>query len=461
LNQFYFWPIITYIVILILISFWSNSKIHNAEDYLVGGRRFNLLLSTFALFATWFGAGTVLTSSEEISHEGIRAAALEPLGAGFCLILAGFFIAKPLWNMKLLTMSDFYRDKFGKKTERFTVVFNIPIFVGWLAVQFISLAEIFNTLFGFNILLMIFIIAILAVVLTVSGGLWSVSITDSVQLTFVILGLILIAYKVLSFHGLAPADQFQVYWDNTQDWKKVLIPQDKLMHTFKWFGIFTLSALGNMTGQDLGQRIFSAKSAKVAQLGCIIAGASYIVIGMIPAMAGVFKHVLLGDDYQGVLMIGIAQKYLTPAFGVLFVIAIMSAVISTITSALLAPASIMANNLLKAYFPKHSVLFLSRISVIIVAITAVLVSILGENVYGILEASYAIGFVSLFCPLFVGIFHKKTSERAILYAMFVGLGVWLLGFVIRGNFPFELMAAALSFVTYYAISGIYKDSVIR
>jgi len=69
------------------------------------------MLSTMTLLATWFGAGTLLTASDEIYREGLSVTALEPYGAGFCLILAGIFFAKPLWEMKLLTFSDLFRKK--------------------------------------------------------------------------------------------------------------------------------------------------------------------------------------------------------------------------------------------------------------------------------------------------------------------------------------------------------------
>ncbi len=136
--------ILIFLMIIMGIALFSNGKMESEEDFLVGGRSFNLWLTTFCLFSTWFGAGTLITATDEIAHQGPVASALEPYGAGVCLILAGLFFAKPLWDLQLLTYSDFYRLKFGPKAELVTVILTIPSYVGWIAVQMIALAQILS-----------------------------------------------------------------------------------------------------------------------------------------------------------------------------------------------------------------------------------------------------------------------------------------------------------------------------
>src|SRR5690554_1537250 len=109
------------------MGLWSQKRVKTEEDFIVAGRKFNTWLTVFSLFATWFGAGTLITATDEIRFKGLGAVALEPLGAGLCLIIAGFFFAKPLWEMKIFTISDFYRERFGKKAEMISVFFNIPV----------------------------------------------------------------------------------------------------------------------------------------------------------------------------------------------------------------------------------------------------------------------------------------------------------------------------------------------
>ena len=87
--------VIIYAFIVLGISFLAQRKIHDEEDFIVAGRRMPIWLNTGTLLATWFGAGTLLTTSDEIALEGVRIIALEPLGAGLCLVVTGLFFARP------------------------------------------------------------------------------------------------------------------------------------------------------------------------------------------------------------------------------------------------------------------------------------------------------------------------------------------------------------------------------
>ena len=104
--------LIIYAFTVLGISFLAQRKIYDEEDFIVAGRRMPIWLNTGTLLATWFGAGTLLTTSDEIALEGVRIIALEPLGAGLCLGVTGLFFARPLWNMNICTLADFFKARF-------------------------------------------------------------------------------------------------------------------------------------------------------------------------------------------------------------------------------------------------------------------------------------------------------------------------------------------------------------
>jgi len=112
------WALGLYVVATYVLGFAVKSRVHDAEDFLVAGRRLPLSLAWATLLATWFGAGTMLTAADEVRSEGLSAIALEPLGSGLCLVVAGLFFARRLWDMKLLTMSDFFARRFGRRAAR-------------------------------------------------------------------------------------------------------------------------------------------------------------------------------------------------------------------------------------------------------------------------------------------------------------------------------------------------------
>ncbi len=437
--------ILVFLIFITGVALFANGKMDSEEDFLVGGRSFNLWLTTFCLFSTWFGAGTLITATDEIAKQGLSATALEPYGAGACLLLAGLFFAKPLWEMKLLTYSDFYRIKFGPKAEMVTVLLTIPVYVGWIAVQMIALAQILSVFFPLPIGAFIMMVAAVSLFLTVTGGIISVSLTDSVQLVIIILGLVYLFFRI-AFWGVMGFDALvagipEKYW--------IMIPTDKLSHTVQWLGVFCVSALGNITGQDLGQRMFSAKSARVAKMGALIAGLGYMIIGSLPVFFGLTATQTLGAGFEGSVMPLLIKNYLDPVSVVILTLTILSAVLSTITSALLAPSSILAHNFLKKYFKNSSTLVLCRYAVLAVTAVSVLIAFMGENVYGLLESSYAIGLVGFFAPLVIGLYSKKLNETACLISMGAGLLFWMPELFIETDWPLALLGLLMSFVTYY------------
>lgn len=434
-----------------------SSKMESEEDFLVGGRSFGLWLSTFCLFATWFGAGTLIAATDEVAVSGLSITALEPYGAGLCLILGGLFFAKPLWELKLLTYADFFRSKFGVRVEALSVFLNIPVYVGWIAVQIVSLANILAVFFPIPVWGFMIIITILAFILTVSGGMWSVSVTDSFQLFIIVLGLVYLFFKITgSFPG-----GFHELWANVPMDKKILIPHESFKDVFGWFGVLSISALGNMTGQDLGQRMFSARSAKVAQLACLLAGFGYIIFGSIPVFLGLTVGSTIGEDYNGSIIPNLIKLYLDPISGVILTLTIISAVVSTITSALLAPASMISNNFLKYRYPEVSHLKLCQWSVLLISVISLITAFMGENVYGLLETSYAVGFVGFFVPVTIGLFSNKLSEKACLISIILGIFIWSPEFFGHEDLPYSLIAVLLGYPIYFiAYYFIEKKSAI-
>ena len=102
-----------YLVMMYWIGWVAQRKVHDQEDFLVAGRKLPLSLAWMTLLATWFGAGTLLTAADEVREGGLQRAALDPFGAGACLLIAGLLVAGPMWRMKLLTVPDFFSRRYG------------------------------------------------------------------------------------------------------------------------------------------------------------------------------------------------------------------------------------------------------------------------------------------------------------------------------------------------------------
>ncbi len=415
--------LVLYTAALFGLAWWARGRIHDHEDYLVAGRSLSFPLATATLFATWFGAGTLLAAADEVRSEGLAAAALDPLGAGTCLLLAGLFFAAPLWRMKLLTLSDFFACRFGARAERLSAILIVPGYTGWIAAQFVALAAMLELYFGLDARLGILLVAAIGTGYTLLGGMWSVTLTDALQLGLLVVGLVTLAVGVLVELGGPLVGVLRIV-DETPASMLQPIPVDALAPFLGWLGLFCAGALGNLPGQDLTQRIFSARSANVARAACLCAGIGYLVLGCAPIMLGLAANLLLPESQATSILPALASLFMNPWVAVIFVVTLMSAVLSTIDSALLAPASVIANNLVRRGGEGAASLSVDRWAVFGVAVCSTGVALLGENAYSLLEGAYEIGLVSLLIPLAFGLASPRGGEGAALAAMGVGTGLW-------------------------------------
>lgn len=453
--------LVAYVLLSFVLAVWVSRRVESAEDYLVAGRRLPLALSTATLLATWFGAGTMLTAADSIYQGGLARAALEPLGSGVCLLLAGVFLAGPLWAMRLTTVADFFARRFGRRAELLAAALTLPTFLGWIAVQFIALAEMLALFFGIPQALGILLVALVGAGYTLLGGMWSVALTDALQLVLLLVGLVVLGVTTLLHLGSGDAG---VAIDRLAGELPAgfldPLPRATIEAFAAWLGVFLIAALGNLGGQDLLQRIFAARSASVARRACFLAGAGYLAFGAIPALLGLIARVTWPEGQMTAVVPALAQATLSPAVLVVFVVALTSAVLSTIDSAILAPASVIAHNLTPArWAARLSPLARSRVAVALVTVIALAVAFAGESAASLLEGAYAIGLVALFVPLLAGLHRPPRGEAPAIAAMLVGTGVWgahllagaesLLGDAHSGpKVPIEIaavVAAALAF----------------
>ena len=215
------------------------------------------------------------------------------------------------------------------------------------------------------------------------------------------------------------------------------------------------------------QRVFSAKSARVASWACITAGLAYLTFGAIPVILALSAdHLVPHAEQQSILPI-LAQAFLSPALAVIFIVALMSAVLSTIDSAMLSPASILAHNVLARSRPNESVLA-DRVAVLLVAVCSTWFAYQGENAYAMLESAYALTLVGLFVPLVFSLLGMPRSPTTAICSMLTGTLVWLahqlmgweyflapLASVAQYQLPVSLCCLALSVVVY--VAGVSKQ----
>src|ERR671929_1305181 len=116
------WFVALYLFVSVCIGLYAATKVKSSSDYVVAGRHLPLPFIIATVFATWFGSETVLGIPAKFLNEGLKGVVADPFGSSMCLILVGLFFARPLYRRNLLTIGDFYKQRFGRAVEVLTTL---------------------------------------------------------------------------------------------------------------------------------------------------------------------------------------------------------------------------------------------------------------------------------------------------------------------------------------------------
>ena len=415
--------LLLYTGVLFGIAWISSRRIRDLSDYLVAGRRLGTPLASLSLLATWFGAGTLLASAEEVRAVGLSAAALEPIGPGICLLLVGLFYAAPLRRAGLLTLGDFFARRFGRRAEIACAAVMTPSFFGWIAAQLTVLAALVGDLFGLPFAAGLLLVATVSIGYTLIGGMWSVTLTDAVQGVLVAGALIALGISALAELGGGSLLAGWARLGRDVPPGHLAVVPGELTAVLAWTGLLVAGAFGNIPGQDVLQRVFASRSERVARRSCLIAGGLYLVLGAVPVVLGLVAGLLAPGD-QAPMLAALGRILFSPLASLGLLLLVASAVLSTVDSALISAGSVLAQNLLRHGLPRAEMLRLSRLAVLIVGGASLVYAFQGFSAYALLEDAYELTLVGLFVPLTAGLFSRRGGSAAALGAMGAGVLLW-------------------------------------
>jgi hypothetical protein len=272
--------VIVYLLVTIAIGLYAAKRVKNTTDFAIAGRHLPLFMIVTTTFATWFGSETVLGIPAKFIEGGLNGVVEDPFGAGTCLILVGLFFAGKLYRMTLLTISDYYRERYGRTVEVACSLIIMLSYLGWVSAQVTALGLVFNLLsagaISIPLGMVIGVVSILAY--TLFGGMWSVAVTDFMQMIILVAGLAVIAMFAGDMAGGADkVVAFAVSKDLFKFW-----PEPNLHDMVFFFAAAITMMLGSIPQQDVFQRVMSANSVKAAQRGPVIGGVAYILFAFVP-----------------------------------------------------------------------------------------------------------------------------------------------------------------------------------
>lgn len=453
--------------VMVAISLWARKRIHTGEDFIVAGRGLSGIMTTATIMATWYAAETILVTADWVRTDGLQVTVLEPLGIGLCLVLAGVVFARRLWNTKQLTVADVIRSRFGPVAEKLQAFISMN-YIGWVAVQLIGLAGVLNVFFGLPLASGIIILTVILTAYTLMGGMWSVALTDIVQLSLLLAGIVILTFRVLAELGGSVFGGLATLFDQVDSSLLVFVPTDSIDSLKTWFGLMVLGLFGNLATQDLAQRMLSARSGKTAARSCVTAGVLYIVFGALPVLLGLAATLLVDPALEQGVIPAMAETLLSPTMAVIFALTLTAAVTSSVDSGLLAPASVLARNVFEPFVKDRiSLVTLTRLCVVVVAIGSCALALSGTRASELIQGTYALSIPPLVL-LTAALYQKNTHPLPGILTLATGISLWMVQMIgtIRAGDPeaeifspgFPVLLLVLSFVVYGVTDLIVKRS---
>ena len=438
--------IFIYLFISVCIGLYAAKKVTNIQDFVTAGRNLPFIFILSMVFATWFGAETVLGIPATFLEEGLYGLASDPFGASACLIIFGLFFAKKLFRMNLLTLGDFFKFKYSDKVELIISICIVISYLGWVSAQIAALGLVFNVLTEGNISRPLGMIlgGVSVLIYTLAGGMWSIAVTTFLQMIVIIFGLVVVTSEATILAGGVTNVISTANFDGKFEW----LPEISFFGFVSWIGAFITMALGSIPQQDVFQRVNSSQTEKIAVWGTTIGGIIYLVFAFVPILLAYSAVIidpaltarLMEQDPQLVLPTLVLQQ-MPNWLQVIFFGSLLSVIMSTASGTLLAPSIIFSKNVLKnlnSTITDSQLLLLTRLTIFIFTVFVLIYALSTSNdIHTMVENAYRITLAGAFVPLFAGLFWKKSSNFGAILSVTFGISSWLFLEIININLIVE------------------------
>ncbi len=448
--------VLIYLLISLGLGLYAATRVHSAGDYANAGRSLPMPVVIATVFATWFGSETVLGIPARFAEHGLGGTIEDPFGASLCLIFVGLFFARRLYRMNLLTIGDYYKQRYNRSVEIIVSMCIVISYLGWVSAQITAMGLVFNVLTqgAISISAGMIIGAAIVLVYTLFGGMWSVALTDAFQMSLILIGMLFIGWVIADKAGGADV----VINHAAAAGKLHILPEATLPGILAFVGAAVTIMFGSIPQQDVFQRVMSARNESTAAAGAVIGGSLYFIIAFIPMFLvyasqlidpEVFNS-LIADDPQQILPTLILKD--TPVFAqVLFFGALLSAIMSTASGTLLAPSITLTENIIREFLPMGDRQLLTATRIVVVcfaiAVTVFALASQGMPIYEMVGNSYKVPLVGAFVPLVMGLYWKRATTQGALMSVIGGLSSWVMMEAFGGDsiWPPQLVGLLVAF----------------
>lgn len=443
--------VLAYVLVQFAIGIWVARRVKTTTDFLVAGRTLSLGLVSFSVFATFFGAEAIVGTSGAVYEEGLSGGRIDPFGYALGIFIVGAVFAVPLWRRGIITFADFFRERYSAGVEKLVVLVLLPGSMFWAAAQVRAFGQVVSATSGLDVSMAISIAAVLVVGYSVLGGLLADAWTDLIQGFAIVIGLIVLAVVVTGQVGGVSEGLAKVESERLQ---ALTNGEEGILGLIESFAV---PICGTIVAIEIISRILGARSAQVAARGAMLGGVLYLIVGAIPVFLGLVGPQLIPqvEDAEQIVPM-LAEAHLPGLLYVMFAGAVISAILSTVDSVLLASSGHVSHNLVERLLPgldDRGRLMLNRFILAVLGVFAFAMALTADRVKDLVETASAAGSAGVFVVAVFGLFTRFGGSTAAIVTMLIGALSWLAFEALEIETPY-IAALALALLTYVATAAI-------
>ncbi len=421
--------VVLYLVAMLAFGWWGKSRTKNNSDFLVAGRRLGPFLYTGTMAAVVLGGASTVGGVGLGYKFGISGMWLV-IAIGVGVLLLSLLFAPTLQKLKIYTVSQMLSLRYGQESTKFSGIVMLAYTIMISATSTGAYATIFVVLFGWDRWLAIAVGGAIVLLYSTIGGMWSITLADQVQFIIKTVGIFLLMLP-FAWNAAGGLDGIRDRVDAS---------------FFQWDGIgvqtiityFVVYTLGMLIGQDIWQRVFTARTPEVARWGGATAGIYCILYGIAGALIGMAAFVALptidiANLGKDVVYAEVATQLLPLGIGGIVMAAAVAAMMSTASGSLIAAATVARKDVVPyvaSWFgkkidtsdsanPEHDV-NANRAYVLGLGVLVVLISIVVNDVVFALTIAYDILVGGLLVAIIGGLVWKRGTGLGAAWSMAVG-----------------------------------------
>jgi SSS family solute:Na+ symporter len=398
-----------------LIGWYSLRRARNREDYLVAGRRLGPLMYA-ATLATVILGGASTVGTVRLGYvyglSGLWFCTLMGIG----ILVISLFLSRHLLRLKLVTVTEILERRYSPATKLSGAVIMIAYALMVAVASIVACGTILHGLFGLPFWGGVLLGGGIVVLYSVIGGMWSITLTDIVQFYIMTIGMMFLLAPMSIQHAGGWAAM-----------RQLLPPSQFSLTTLGWpmFLGFTLNYfLGIMIGQDIWQRVFTARSANVARFAGAAAALYCVLYGICGALIGMAAKVTLPLlDNPNDAFASVVRATLPNGIRGIVVAAALAAMMSTASATLMAAATTFAEDVLPRLRGGRSTLLTDRISTLAMGVIGLACSLALDDVFKPLTVAYDLLVGSILVPIVGAIYWKRSTATAAIASIAVSAAV--------------------------------------